>query len=329
MILIFLILLANSLSAITLTDPTIQDTVIIGSGPAGLTAALYTSRAGLSTIVIAGRESGGQITLSPLLENFPGFPEGVTGVQLTQSIGAQAERFGAVIKEGVIRRVDLQARPFELYLDNGSMLRAHTVIVAAGASPKWLQLESEQRLIGHGVSSCAICDGPMYYGKEVVVVGGGDSAIEEALYLANIAKTVTVVHRGEQLRASHLLQARALAQPNITFIWNSVIEDIKGTKREGVSEIVVRNNISTRASVIPCQGLFIAIGHRPNSEFLEGQLAVDAKGFIVTEERSTQTSVTGVFAAGDIADPIYRQAITAAASGCQAALDATHFLKNK
>lgn len=309
------------------------DTAIIGSGPAGLTAAIYSARAGLKTTVIQGQESGGQITLSPLLENFPGFPEGISGIELSQLLQRQAERAGALIIQGSVQAISKEKSLFRLLLHNGEELQARTVIIASGALPRWLGLPTEKRFIGRGISSCAICDGAFYHGKEVVVVGGGDSALEEALYLSNIARKVTVVHRRDELKGAKVLQERAFSKENITFVWSSIIEEIEGsptnTESYCLCAVQVRNLINNTVSRLPCDGLFIAIGHCPNSHFFDSALELDQQGFIVTSSHSTATSIPGVFAAGDVADPTYRQAITAAASGCKAALDAMHYLKNR
>lgn len=298
--------------------------VVIGSGPAGLTAAIYTSRAGIETIVVEGREPGGQISLTHSVENFPGFPEGIDGFELGQNMREQAKRFGTTILNGNILEVDFSHRPFVITLEGGKILEANAIIIASGASAKWLGLESEQKLIGKGVSSCAVCDGFFFKEKEVVVVGGGDTAIEDALFLINYASKVTVVHRRETLRASKYLQKKAFSNPNIHFIWNTTVSDIMDEEGDVCAVTLNHKHGST---LYPCEGVFVAIGHQPNTHLFQGKLELTDAGYIVTKPFSTATTVEGVFAAGDVADPRYRQAITAAGTGCMAAMDAYHFLQ--
>lgn len=299
--------------------------VIMGSGPAGLTAALYTARANLEPIVFEGMEAGGQLTLTTDVENYPGFPEGVLGPELMTSMKKQAERFGAQCIFGEIVEVDLSTRPFKIRTDQKE-LSAETFIISSGASARMLGLPSEKELLGHGVSTCATCDGFFFKDKEIVVVGGGDSAIEEALFLTKFGTKVTVIHRRDELRASRIMQDRAFANKKLDFAWNTVVEEIIGNKESGVSGIKVKNVKSGETSELSCQGFFVAIGHIPNTKMFEGKLNMDENGYLITKEGSTETNVPGVFAAGDVQDHIYRQAITAAGTGCMAAIDAEKFL---
>ena len=300
---------------------------IIGSGPAGLTAAIYCSRAGLSTLVVEGEEPGGQISLSYMVENYPGFPEGVNGFELGAMMREQATRFGTTILGGKILKVDLHKKPFHLQMEKGNQITCDALIIASGASAKWLGLESEKAFIGNGVSSCAVCDGFLFQDQEVVVVGGGDTAMEDALFLANYASKVTVIHRSPALRASQYLQARAFANKKIHFFWNSVVEKIENPVKGKVTGVALRNTSTGERRQVPCQGVFIAIGHQPNTELFSGQLDLDGRGYLQTKHGTTETNIAGVFAAGDVADSRYRQAITAAGSGCMAAIDAYHFIQ--
>lgn len=306
-----------------------ENVVILGSGPAGLTAAIYTARAGLSTLIIDGEEPGGQIALSYHVENFPGFPEGVSGFELGEKMREQAIRFGTKIQDGKIISVDLTQNPFILKDDNDQTLLADVLIIASGASAKWLGLESEKAFIGNGVSSCAVCDGAMYKGQEVVVIGGGDTALEDALFLANYASKVTVVHRRDTLKASQYLQKRAFANEKIHFIWNAVVEEISDPRSGLISSVLLKNVVTQVKTEVPCTGVFVAIGHAPNTEIFKGQLELDEAGYILTEPGSTKTAIPGVFAAGDVVDTFYRQAITAAGTGCMAGIDAYHYLQEK
>ncbi|MEM4302608.1 MAG: thioredoxin-disulfide reductase [Candidatus Caldarchaeum sp.] len=300
------------------------DIIVIGGGPAGYTASIYTCRAGLKTLLIAGLEAGGQLMLTREVENYPGFSKGVIGPDLMENMRQQAESQGAEIIYDNATSVNFKTYPYEVYV-NESRYTAKAVIVATVASPKWLGLESEKRLLGRGLSSCATCDGPLFRGTETsVVVGGGDSAMEYALFLANIVSKVVVVHRRDSLRASKVLAERALNNPKITFVWNSVVVDILGEKK--VEGVRVRNLKTGEITDIGCQSVFIAIGHKPNTEILAGQLEVDEEGYIKVYDRMC-TSVPGVFAAGDVHDKRYRQAVTAAGFGCMAGMEAIWFIQ--
>lgn len=299
-----------------------EKVVIIGSGPAGLTAAIYVGRGGISPLVIAGYSFGGQLMLTNEVENFPGFPEGIMGPELMERMKKQAMKFGARILEKDVTAVDFTKRPFRIYVEDEEYL-ADTVIVATGASPKELGLKSEQRLKGRGISYCAVCDGPFFKGTDVVVVGGGDSAIEEALYLSKITNSVTVIHRRDRLRAAAILQKRAFSNPKIKFVWNSVVKEILGDKK--VEGVKVEDVKTGEERFIPCSAVFIAIGHKPNTDLFIGQLEMNEQGYIVVKDE-TKSSVEGVFVAGDVADYKYRQAVTAAGSGCKAALDTLKYL---
>jgi thioredoxin reductase (NADPH) len=296
---------------------------IIGSGPAGLTAAIYAARANLRPVVISGIPAGGQLMLTTEVENFPGFPDGVQGPELVDKFRAQAARFGTEFLDDRVVGVDFQPHPFRLSLGNGGWLEADSVIIATGANARWLGLPSEERLKGHGVSACATCDGFFFRGKEVACVGGGDSAMEEALFLTKFASRVTVIHRRHDLRASPIMQDRARQHPKISFLLDSAVEDVIGT--DSVEGLKVRHLPTGRVSEVKVQGLFIAIGHDPATEAFRGQLKLDPNGYIVTED-VTHTSVPGVFAAGDVYDHRYRQAVSAAGLGCMAAMDAEKYL---
>lgn len=303
--------------------------LIIGSGPAGYTAAIYAARADLHPVLYQGLQPGGQLTITTEVENFPGYPEGVQGPAMMEDFKKQAERFHTDIRWGEIVEVDLSKRPFRAKADDGHELLADTIIIATGASAKWLGLPSEAEYNGYGVSACATCDGYFYRGKVVAVVGGGDTAAEEASYLAKLCKKVYLIHRRDQLRASKAMQKRLFKLPNIEFVWDSVPVEIIG-KQDGFSRavtgVMVENVKTGERRTIDIDGLFVAIGHKPNSDLFKGQLEMDESGYIITHPHSTRTSVPGVFAAGDIQDKVYRQAITAAGSGCMAALDAERFL---
>jgi thioredoxin reductase (NADPH) len=301
------------------------DIAIIGSGPAGLTAAIYAGRALVKTLVLAGKLSGGQLMLTSGVENFPGFSNGIQGPELMQEMRKQAERFGAEIIDEDVDSVNFEQKPLQL-LAGGKTHTAEAVIIATGSSANWLGLPSEKKLRGRGVSSCATCDGYFFREKRVVVVGGGDTAMEEALFLTKYATEVVVVHRRDQLRASKIMQRRAMANKKIKFVWNSVVDEILGRdKAEGVK---VRNMKTGETSIIPCDGVFVAIGFQPNTSIFEEQIELDEKGYIVTKH-GTQTSVEGVFVAGDVHDHRYRQAVTAAGEGCRAAMDTLAYLEEQ
>jgi thioredoxin reductase (NADPH) len=297
--------------------------IIIGSGPAGYTAALYAARAKLAPVVFAGSLSGGQLMLTTEVENYPGFVDGIMGPDLMDTFRAQAERFGATIRYEDIVAVDFSQRPFRLATEDEE-LYAHSVIIATGASAQWLGLPNEERLRGRGVSTCATCDGAFCRNVEIAVVGGGDSAMEEATFLTRFASKVYVIHRRDQLRASKTMQARAAANPKISFIWNSVVDDVLGEDK--VTGLRLRNVQTGELSVLPVSAIFVSIGHHPNTELFAGQIELDAAGYIVVPE-NTFTSVPGVFAAGDVHDKRYKQAVTAAGDGCKAALDAEKYLE--
>jgi thioredoxin reductase (NADPH) len=300
-----------------------RNVVILGSGPAGLTAALYTARANLKPLVLKGIDAGGQLMLTTEVENYPGFPDAILGPELMEKFEKQAARFDAELLHQEATRVDLSSRPFGVWSGDEEW-RARSLIIATGAKAKMLGLDSERQLLGHGVSTCATCDGFFFRGQELLVVGGGDSAIEEALFLTRFATKVTVIHRRDQLRASKIMQDRAFGHEKIDFLWDSVVEEILGHGQ--VSGAKVRNLKTKETTDVPAGGLFVAIGHTPNTALFEGQLEMQ-NGYIKVEEPTTRTSVEGAFAAGDVVDFVYRQAITAAGMGCQAAIDAERFLE--
>lgn len=302
---------------------------IIGSGPAGYTAAIYTARANLSPVLIEGTLPGGQLMITTDIENFPGFPEGVPGPELMDLFKKQAERFGTQFVSGAITKVDFSQRPFKLWVDDSQLIEAKTVIIATGASAQWLNIPSEKEYMGCGVSACATCDGFFFRNKDVAVVGGGDTALEEANFLTRFCNKVTLIHRRDKLRGSKIMQDRILSNPKIQVAWNSVVDEILGKEENGrkyVTGLRLKNTVTGELSEISLDGVFMAIGHLPNTDFLKGQLELDEKGYIVLKN-NTYTSVPGVFACGDVQDLRYRQAITAAGSGCQAALDTERWLE--
>ncbi len=310
----------------------VKNVVIVGSGPAGYTAGIYAARALLKPLIIAGIQPGGQLMLTTEVENFPGFPNGVMGPDLMELMKKQAEKFGAeIIYESVVDieiGVPAEKIPFKVKTDSGKEFLSWTVIIATGASSKLLGLESERKLLGRGVSTCATCDGAFFKNKRVAVIGGGDSAIEEALFLTKFASEVIIVHRRNKLRASKIMQERAFKNPKISFMWNSVVEDIVDAQKGRVEGLITKDVESGEKKELRVDGVFIAIGHKPNTDFLKGKVQMNEAGYIICKDKSTETSVQGIFAAGDVQDPKYRQAITAAGSGCMAALDAQRFLEN-
>lgn len=310
-----------------MTDETVHSIIIIGSGPAGLTAALYTARAQLNPLVFEGLSPGGQLLTTKEVENYPGFPEGIQGPQLMDFFRKQAERFDARMLPRIVEKVDFLERPFQIWTDEKDLYRSHAVIVATGASYKWLGLESEEKLKGHGVSACATCDGFFFRGKDVVVVGGGDTAMEEALFLSRIVNTVTVVHRRDQFRASKIMGDRVIRDQKINVLWNSVVEEILGEPETGVTGVKIKDVVTGEQRVLPCAGVFIAIGHKPNTDIFKGILDIDKDGYLVTRPGSSFTSIEGVFACGEVQDNTYRQAIVSAGSGAMAAIDAEHWLE--
>lgn len=303
----------------------VENIIIIGSGPAGLTAALYAAREDFRPLVIAGMSYGGQLQLTTMVENYPAFPEGIMGPDLVQKMREQAERFGTRFINEDVTDIDLNSRPFRVTVDSG-VYEAHSVIVATGASAKWLGLKSEQNLVGRGVSSCATCDGPLYRGGKVAVVGGGDTAMEDSLFLTKFVDHVTIIHRRDELRASRIMQERVLSNPKIDLMWDSVVEEVLGDSE--ATAVKIRNLKTGEIEELPVNALFVAIGHAPNTEFLKNQLRTDEHGYVITKN-DVLTDIEGVFVAGDVMDRKYRQAITAAGSGSKAALEARAFLLEK
>lgn len=306
-----------------------RDVIIIGSGPAGLTAAIYASRANLSPLLIEGAQAGGQLMITTDVDNFPGFPKGVQGPDLILEMKQQAERFDADFLQGNVSAVDFSKRPFQIIVDEDVTYRANAVIICSGARAMLLGLPAESRLMGNGVSACATCDGFFFKDKEVFVVGGGDTAVEEAIFLTRFATKVTLIHRRNKLRASKIMQDKILSNEKVSFLWETVVTDIIDDGSGKVSELSLQNVKTGEAFHRQADGIFIAIGHSPNTDFFKGQIDLDKAGYIVTQAGSTRTSVPGIFAAGDVQDSSYRQAITAAGTGCMAAIDAERFLEEE
>lgn len=306
-------------------SPSPKKLIIMGSGPAGLTAAIYAARANMEPLVIEGIQPGGQLTITTEVENYPGFPNGIDGSKLMENMKKQAERFGTQFESAVIDRVDLSGDPKLLYAGTKEF-SATCLIISTGATAKWLDLESAEKLRGSGVSACATCDGFFFKDKIITVVGGGDTAMEEATFLTKFGSKVYVIHRRDELRASKAMQERAMRNKKIEFVWNSVVSEVLGSIETGVTGVRLKNTNSGEESVLECQGLFVAIGHTPNTEVFKGQLDMDDVGYIISDPLSTKTKIAGVFAAGDVTDKVYRQAVTAAGMGCMAAIDAERYL---
>ena len=306
------------------------DVLIIGSGPAGYTAAIYAARADMKPVVIQGLQPGGQLTTTTDVDNYPGYKNGITGPEMMEDFKGQAERFGTDTRWGMVTKVDFSERPFKVEVDEKDIILAETVIIATGASAKWLGMEDEKRLNGYGVSACATCDGFFYKGKEVVVVGAGDTAAEEATYLAKMCTKVTMLVRRDKMRASKAMQHRVFNTPNLEVLFNHNTKSINGEPGAvGVESVTAVNSITNEETVIPASGFFVAIGHKPNSDLFKGQLEMDDSGYLIIEPGTSKTKIPGVFAAGDIADHVYRQAVTSAGTGCMAALDAERFLADQ
>ncbi len=314
-----------------MSDPAHVKVMIIGAGPAGLTAALYAARAELKPLVVEGLVPGGQLMITTDVENFPGFPDGIMGPEIIEKFRSQAERFGTEFRYGMVSSVDTTSRPFRVEFDEDpdDVLLADSIIIATGADARWLGIEDEKRLINYGVSACATCDGAFFKGVEIGVVGGGDTAMEEAMFLTRYATKVHVVHRRDELRASKIMAQRALEHPGIEFHWNQQVVGIDGTHEGGVTGVTTENRVTGEKVTYPWNALFIAIGHKPNSEVWQGVLDMDEAGYLVTEPNSTYTKVPGVFACGDVQDSVYRQAVTAAGTGCMAAIDAERWLETQ
>ena len=306
------------------------DVLIIGSGPAGYTAAIYAARADMKPVVIQGLQPGGQLTTTTDVDNYPGYKDGITGPEMMEDFKAQAERFGTDTRWGMVTKVDFSERPFKVEVDEKDTILAETVIIATGASAKWLGMEDEKRLNGYGVSACATCDGFFYKGKEVVVVGAGDTAAEEATYLAKMCTKVTMLVRRDKMRASKAMQHRVFNTPNLEVLFNHETKSINGEPGAvGVESVTAINNQTNEETIIPASGFFVAIGHKPNSDLFREQLEMDESGYLIIEPGTSKTKIPGVFAAGDIADHVYRQAVTSAGTGCMAALDAERFLADQ
>jgi thioredoxin reductase (NADPH) len=299
----------------------------MGSGPAGYTAALYAARANLKPLLITGHQPGGQLTITTEVENYPGFREAIMGPDLMERMREQAARFGTELIAEEVATLDVSARPFRVWTDGGMMYQAKTVIVATGASAKLLGIESESKLMGFGVSACATCDGFFFKNKRIFVVGGGDTAMEEASYLTRFSPDVVVVHRRDELRASKIMQERAFKNPRISFMWDSEIVEVLGIEQQKVSGARIKNLKTGSITEHAVDGIFVAIGHQPNTDFLKGVLPMDERGYLIIEQGTSRTSIPGIFAAGDVADPVYRQAVTAAGAGCMAAIDAERWLE--
>jgi thioredoxin reductase (NADPH) len=306
----------------------VRNVIILGSGPAGTTAAIYAARANLEPLVLEGAQPGGQLMITTDVENYPGFIEAIEGPQLMDVMRKQAQRFSASFEQANIERVDLRADPKVLSGD-GKTYRCRALIIATGATARWLDLESERRMRGHGVSACATCDGFFFRDKVIAVVGGGDTAMEEATFLTKFGTKVYVIHRRDRLRASKAMQERAFRNGKIEFVWDSTVEEVLGTPEQGVQGVRLKNVKTGKASTLNCRGFFVAIGHTPNTKIFEGQIEMDEAGYIKTKPSSTYTSVPGVFAAGDVQDKTYRQAVTAAGTGCRAAIDAERWLEEQ
>lgn len=302
----------------------LNDCIIIGSGPAGYTASIYTARSNINTMLITGVPAGGQLMLTNEVENFPGFPNGIQGATIMEAMRKQAERFKVIVKDDEVAKVEFKTPPFKIFLSSGEVHEAKTAIIATGASARWIGIPSEERLKGKGVSACATCDGFFFRGKEVAVIGGGDTAMEEALYLANLASKVTVIHRRGEFRASKIMLKRAKENKKISFVCNKVVDDIVGD--DFVTAVKLKDVKTQQINEVKSDGVFVAIGHEPNTKIFQGQIELDEKGYIKTDGK-TRTNIPGVFAAGDVADPIYRQAVTAAGTGCIAAIEVVHFLE--